>query len=69
MKRKFRKLWRKLAKKASKNRQKAVGLGAQEPTKGNKSARKTLVLGHVLDKINESVSSMKEAIRKDSSEK
>lgn len=54
-KRKFRKMWRKFAadeKRAGQKYLKAsLGIGAESPTRTQKNARKTIVLGKLLEKV------------------
>lgn len=56
-KRKFRKAWRKTAKRLIEKKitgryiKQTLGIGAERPTRSQKNSRKTIVLGHVLDKV------------------
>lgn len=56
-KRKFRKLWRRTAKYLIEKKingrymKQTLGIGAERPTRSQKNTRKTIVLGHVLDKV------------------
>lgn len=55
--RKFRKMWRRTAsqlikkKVASRYIKQTLGIGSERPTRSQKNTRKTIVLGHVLDKV------------------
>ena len=56
-KRKFRKAWRKTAKYLIKKKvtgryiKQTLGIGSDRPTRSQKNSRKTIVLGHILDKV------------------
>jgi len=69
MRRKFRKLWRKLASKGRTAQKKAVGLGASNPTRQNKRARQALVRSKIMENVGKTLRSMAQGQEKDSSEK
>lgn len=56
-KRKFRKVWRKTAKHLIEKKitgryiKQTLGIGSDRPTRSQKNSRKTIVLGHILDKV------------------
>lgn len=56
-KRKFRKAWRKVANDLIKKKisgkyiKQTLGIGSDRPTRSQKNTRKTIVLGHILDKV------------------